>query len=225
MFKFSLTLPIILSSLYLSFSQAQYLPDCAVSCAQSAGYAAGCDPTDLTCVCQNPTFLSAASSCVQQSCSDSDAQAALAYWNSLCGGYGPSASPSTPPVSPSSYGPPPSSYGPPPSSSGPPSSSYGPPPSSYGPPSGSVSTSSSSVYGPPSTTPSIPPYGIPARQVAHRVGPRARPRQIWRRLCLRMLPLWWQAGLAPWLLSLCNVTSCLLAQFSWIYRTFYEMNE
>ncbi|KAH9985443.1 hypothetical protein BJV77DRAFT_1032382 [Russula vinacea] len=203
MLKFSLTLPIILSSLYLSFSQAQYLPSCAISCAQSAGYAAGCDPcvppfirimlcpnftltlghplrysTDPTCLCQNPTFLSVASSCVQQSCSESDAQAAAAYWNSLCSGYGPSAPPSPssygPPPPPSTYGPPPSStYGPPPSSTygPPPSSTYGPPPSStYGPPPSSTygpppsSTygpppSSSSVYGPPpsSTSPSV--YG------------------------------------------------------------------
>jgi len=54
-------------------------------------------------------------------------------------------------------------------------------------------------------------------EVVHRVGP-ARPRQIWRRLCPRTLPLWWQAGLALWSLSLCNVTSpLLLVQFSWTY--------
>jgi hypothetical protein len=45
MLKFSVTLPIILSSIHISFSQAQgYLPSCAVSCAQIAAYQAGCNP-------------------------------------------------------------------------------------------------------------------------------------------------------------------------------------
>lgn len=145
MLKFSLTLPIILSSLYISFSQAQYyLPSCALSCAQAAGYQAGCDPcvpssihicrvlilpdpprcrNDPTCVCTNDAFIGAASSCVCQSCSDSDARTAVDYWAKVCGGYEPSSgtgnhSPSipilyrqlvtgsTPTETPSSYVPP-----------------------------------------------------------------------------------------------------------------------
>lgn len=45
---------------------------------------------DPTCVCTNDVFIGAVSSCVQQSCSDSDAQTALDYWISVCSGYWPS---------------------------------------------------------------------------------------------------------------------------------------
>ncbi len=112
MLKFSLTLPIVLSSLYVSFSQAQYdIPSCVVSCAQTAAYQAGCNPcvpsstriyrvpilpdpprcrSDPACVCTNDAFIGAASSCLWQSCSDSDVQTAVDYWAIVCGGYGPS---------------------------------------------------------------------------------------------------------------------------------------
>ena len=43
--KFSLTLPIILSALYIPFCQAAVtLPPCAATCAKQAGTATGCDP-------------------------------------------------------------------------------------------------------------------------------------------------------------------------------------
>jgi len=43
MVKFTLTLPIILSSLYISFSQAQNtLSPCVIACVEAAGIVAGC---------------------------------------------------------------------------------------------------------------------------------------------------------------------------------------
>lgn len=49
-----------------------------------------CCRNDPTCVCANDGFIGAVYSCVWQSCSNSDAQTAVNYWNTACGGYGPS---------------------------------------------------------------------------------------------------------------------------------------
>ncbi|KAH9996964.1 hypothetical protein BJV74DRAFT_827094 [Russula compacta] len=83
-----LTLPLILSSLYISFSQAQSPPACAVTCASQAG----CDLSDTTCICTNPTFIASASSCVAVSCSPADTAAAETYIDALCAGAGVSGS-------------------------------------------------------------------------------------------------------------------------------------
>jgi len=86
-----------------------FLPSCVAPCAEAAGYQAGCSPYDLTCVCSNNAFIDAASSCVWQSCSYSDAQTAIDYWSTSCGqgGYGPPpGTESTTTVTPPGYGPP-----------------------------------------------------------------------------------------------------------------------
>jgi hypothetical protein len=122
---------------------------------------------DPACVCTNDAFIESASSCVQQSCSDSDAQMAVNYWTTVCGGYGPSSgtgnhSPSTidpsfyeqlvtgstPTVTPSSNAPPSSSRGSVSSSSGTKSSSsrYGYPTVTSSQPTTSTSITSSNPY-------------------------------------------------------------------------------
>lgn len=113
MLKYSLTFPIILSCLYIFFSQGQYtLPTCALSCAQTAGNEVGCnscvsfsirtmplilprlhdlvpDPpccrNDTICVCTDNSFIEVVSLCVEEDCSESDAQTAVDYWDIVCG--------------------------------------------------------------------------------------------------------------------------------------------
>ncbi|KAI0284196.1 hypothetical protein BGY98DRAFT_582047 [Russula aff. rugulosa BPL654] len=84
--KFSLTLPIILSTLYISFSQAQNgnIPSCAEACAEAAASAAGCDPTTVACVCGNDVFITLTAECVVEDCSATDAETAGNYWDAVC---------------------------------------------------------------------------------------------------------------------------------------------
>ena len=103
--KFSLTLPIILSAFYISFSLAQTaLPPCVVACAEAAGVDAKCDPcvflhlhlprlyltrpphcrSTKACFCDNVLFVDDAAACVVASCSSADTQTAEAYWEGQC---------------------------------------------------------------------------------------------------------------------------------------------
>ncbi|KAI0284205.1 hypothetical protein BGY98DRAFT_582220 [Russula aff. rugulosa BPL654] len=86
--KFSLTLPIIFSALWVSSSQAQTnLSSCVTSCAQIEGSQTGCNTTNLTstsCFCTNAQFVTLAAECVLANCSDTDAQAAETYWEAVC---------------------------------------------------------------------------------------------------------------------------------------------
>lgn len=114
--KFSLTVPIIiLSAFYISFSQAikiklpnlklpkLKLPTCAVSCAQSAGDQAGCNPCAFSirivlrpyltrpphcrnnkCVCTNAESIALMTACVLLDCSEVDDDLAAAYWAAFC---------------------------------------------------------------------------------------------------------------------------------------------
>ncbi|KAI0251568.1 hypothetical protein BJV78DRAFT_428869 [Lactifluus subvellereus] len=84
MLSFRLTLPFILSYLFISFSRAQQLPQCSVSCVESAAQASGCDLADTACICSRPVFTQAAGVCVQRSCNPSDARAAATFFNNLC---------------------------------------------------------------------------------------------------------------------------------------------
>jgi hypothetical protein len=108
--KFSLTLPIILSALYVSFSQAQNnsFPPCAASCAKAEATQTGCNmyafsicmmlrplsypntlhcrtnPTSTSCFCTDEQFIKFAVACVLLNCTDSDGEAAKNYWDSVC---------------------------------------------------------------------------------------------------------------------------------------------
>ncbi|KAI0288719.1 hypothetical protein BC826DRAFT_663425 [Russula brevipes] len=85
MLNIRLALLLLLSSLYISFSEAQTvpLPPCAASCPETASSQAGCDPTGATCTCSS-TYLEAAGVCADESCGPADAATAREYFNSLC---------------------------------------------------------------------------------------------------------------------------------------------
>ncbi|KAI0276175.1 hypothetical protein BGY98DRAFT_729281 [Russula aff. rugulosa BPL654] len=91
MLKFSLTLAIILSSLYISFCQAQgTLSACAQNCSQSIGNEVGCNSYQLglpNCVCLNAQFFPGASGCVWESCTTDEADTAESFWLGVCSAY------------------------------------------------------------------------------------------------------------------------------------------
>jgi hypothetical protein len=107
MLKFSLTLPIIISALYILLSQAGLkLPTCALSCGQTAGSQVGCNMcafsirimlrpcltrtphcrTDQNCVCNSLEFIAILAGCVLVECDgnelDDDLEAA--YLAAFC---------------------------------------------------------------------------------------------------------------------------------------------
>ncbi|KAH9020629.1 hypothetical protein EDB85DRAFT_1896082 [Lactarius pseudohatsudake] len=57
---------------------------CAVSCTSSAASQIGCDIYKVACFCNNTQFLSAARSCVQETCAASGIQDATDFINDLC---------------------------------------------------------------------------------------------------------------------------------------------
>ncbi|KAI0246724.1 hypothetical protein BJV78DRAFT_1251707 [Lactifluus subvellereus] len=86
MLGYRLTLPLTLSYLLISLTRAQPdFPPCVAPCLQPALQASGCNINDDVCLCTNPVFAQVAGTCVQNSCSASDAQAALNLFHQLCG--------------------------------------------------------------------------------------------------------------------------------------------
>ncbi|KAI0284194.1 hypothetical protein BGY98DRAFT_948454 [Russula aff. rugulosa BPL654] len=87
MLKFSLTLPIIISALYILLSQAELkLPTCALSCGQTAGSQVGCNITDQNCVCNSPEFIAILAGCVLVECDGNELDDGLeaAYLGAFC---------------------------------------------------------------------------------------------------------------------------------------------
>ena len=113
MFKFSLTLAMILSSLYVSFSQAQgTLSACATNCSETIGGQVGCNscvPFSIrivrrpclnppsprcryqlnlpNCVCLNAQFYPSALVCVSESCTSDELTTASDFWLGVCKAY------------------------------------------------------------------------------------------------------------------------------------------
>jgi len=172
MVKFSLILPIILSSLYISFSLAQdSLSSCATNCSQTVGTTAGCVPGTLdqpTCVCTNAAFFGAASGCVWLSCTADEATTAESFWLGVCAAYKASLAGSTATVATSSNG-----YGP----SSLVTSSSGTR-TAYGGYSSVTSRSATSSNPYSATSPSVPGYGsssAPSSNTAYGAGSSSTP--------------------------------------------------
>ncbi|KAI0291233.1 hypothetical protein B0F90DRAFT_1920685 [Multifurca ochricompacta] len=82
---------LIFSSFGISLSQAQTTTTttppasaCGTICAESAAITAGCDATNVTCLCASPIFLQAADGCIMQTCAASDAQTAAEFLSAIC---------------------------------------------------------------------------------------------------------------------------------------------
>ena len=98
MLKFSITLPIIFSALFILLSQAGLkLPTCALSCASTAGNQAGCNMcafsipimlypyltrphcrTDKNCICHSAEFIAVLGACVLVECDGDELEDGLA---------------------------------------------------------------------------------------------------------------------------------------------------
>ncbi|KAI6018318.1 hypothetical protein EDC04DRAFT_2742509 [Pisolithus marmoratus] len=92
------TLSAALSSVSAGFVTRQTLPACAQTCITNADLG-GCSITDDTCLCNNQTFVSSTTSCIESSCTGSDLQEAEQYAQSLCLAVGVTLTISTPTAS------------------------------------------------------------------------------------------------------------------------------
>ncbi|KAI9441918.1 hypothetical protein H4582DRAFT_1935894 [Lactarius indigo] len=79
-----LIISILLSTGTLCSATQSRPPSCAVSCTSSAASQIGCDIYKVACFCNNTEFLSAARSCVQETCAASGIQDATDFINDLC---------------------------------------------------------------------------------------------------------------------------------------------
>ncbi|KAL4072177.1 hypothetical protein V8B97DRAFT_1915696 [Scleroderma yunnanense] len=82
---------ITLSAAFLSANAAlvarQTLPSCAVTCITNAN-TGGCASTDDSCLCNNQTFVSTTTSCIESSCSGNDLVEAEQYAQAICAAVG-----------------------------------------------------------------------------------------------------------------------------------------
>ncbi|THH17989.1 hypothetical protein EW146_g2916 [Bondarzewia mesenterica] len=65
------------------------LPSCALPCLANANFGS-CGSSDIKCLCSTPSFISSVTTCVESSCSSSDAQSALNAASSECASVGAS---------------------------------------------------------------------------------------------------------------------------------------
>ncbi|KAI9451881.1 hypothetical protein BJY52DRAFT_964053 [Lactarius psammicola] len=75
---------VVILSTGMLCSAARQPPSCALSCTSSAASQIGCNIYKLPCFCSSPQFLSAARSCIQETCAAPDIQDATDFINDLC---------------------------------------------------------------------------------------------------------------------------------------------
>ncbi|KAI8594394.1 hypothetical protein EDD21DRAFT_292940, partial [Dissophora ornata] len=63
-------------------------PECGAACITSALSVTPCSAWDTLCLCTNSAYISAAVSCISQSCDATDAQNSYEYLTYLCSSVG-----------------------------------------------------------------------------------------------------------------------------------------
>ncbi|KAF8273554.1 hypothetical protein EI94DRAFT_1696531 [Lactarius quietus] len=84
-------------SFFLSSRQTAY-PACAQTCLESANFGS-CGPTDVTCLCQETSFIVSTTQCFEANCSSSDLATADSVAQQACAAAGVTLTSSVPPAS------------------------------------------------------------------------------------------------------------------------------
>src|SRR3954454_14099448 len=66
-------------------SGLENVPDCAQLCFVSGAVAAGCMPTEFTCICNDPGLQSSTQTCISASCNPEDLANAIQVAAKICG--------------------------------------------------------------------------------------------------------------------------------------------
>lgn len=86
--RFSLLLTTLVTAAVVSAQGTGNVSPCIQQCSQQAATSAGCkDITQTSCICASQAFSSAATQCLQTSCSQADMQAAMGLQAALCAPY------------------------------------------------------------------------------------------------------------------------------------------
>ncbi|GAA6006337.1 hypothetical protein JCM10207_000609 [Rhodosporidiobolus poonsookiae] len=64
------------------------IPDCVLSCLTTAATSASCSSNDISCLCQNESFISSATSCLETTCEGDDVAIGLDYGVQYCATVG-----------------------------------------------------------------------------------------------------------------------------------------